>query len=90
MDFPLTKAHSLVVPRRPVAPLYDLAELEQKAVCHVVAQVREQLVIRLGPDGFNIGLNDGPAVLYADESEGADPRRAPVCRDCRDPDDCRR
>jgi len=34
---------------------------KQAAVWQLVGQVREQLVVRLAPDGFNVGLNDGLA-----------------------------
>jgi diadenosine tetraphosphate (Ap4A) HIT family hydrolase len=67
--FPVTPGHTLVVPRRHVASLFELAEGEQAAVWRLVAQVRELLVAELRPDGFNVGLNDGPAagqtVLHA-------------------------
>lgn len=32
---------------------------EQEAIWRLVGRVREQLVVRLAPDAFNIGLNDG-------------------------------
>jgi diadenosine tetraphosphate (Ap4A) HIT family hydrolase len=47
--------------RRHVASLYELSAAEQNSVWELVARVREQLLARLAPDGFNIGLNDGPA-----------------------------
>ena len=59
--FPVAEGHALVVPRQHVASLYELAAFEQNAVWELVGRVREQLVARLAPDGFNIGLNDGTA-----------------------------
>jgi diadenosine tetraphosphate (Ap4A) HIT family hydrolase len=59
--FPVTEGHTLVVPRRHVASLFDLPEREQSAVWSLVTRVRAMLAAELGPDGFNVGLNDGPA-----------------------------
>lgn len=56
---PVTKGHTLLVPRRHVANLFDLSEEEQAAVWKLVAQVRAMLMAELKPDGFNVGLNDG-------------------------------
>ena len=60
--FPVAEGHTLIVPRRHVASLYELSAPEQGAVWELVRRVREQLLARLSPDGFNIGLNDGTAV----------------------------
>ena len=57
--FPIAEGHTLVIPRRHVASLYELAAAEQNAVWELVGQVREHLVTQLAPDGFNVGLNDG-------------------------------
>jgi diadenosine tetraphosphate (Ap4A) HIT family hydrolase len=59
--FPLAEGHTLVVPRRHVAGLFDLTDAERAAVWALVARVRELLATEMTPDGFNIGLNDGPA-----------------------------
>jgi diadenosine tetraphosphate (Ap4A) HIT family hydrolase len=59
--FAVTEGHTLVLPRRHVASIFDLTEQEQAAVWRLVAQVRAMLLAELSPDGFNIGLNDGPA-----------------------------
>jgi diadenosine tetraphosphate (Ap4A) HIT family hydrolase len=57
--FPVTQGHTLVIPRRHVASLFELPDEEQAAVWKLVAQVRALLVAELRPDGFNVGLNDG-------------------------------
>jgi diadenosine tetraphosphate (Ap4A) HIT family hydrolase len=59
--FPVTAGHTLVVPRRHVTGLFDLPEDEQAAVWALVTQVRALLLAELKPDGFNVGVNDGPA-----------------------------
>jgi diadenosine tetraphosphate (Ap4A) HIT family hydrolase len=67
--FPVIRGHTLVLPKRHVASLFDLPEQEQAAVWQLVARVRALLLAELEPDGFTVGLNDGPAagqtVLHA-------------------------
>jgi diadenosine tetraphosphate (Ap4A) HIT family hydrolase len=67
--FPVAEGHTLVVPRRHVASLFDLPEVEQAALWRLVAMVRGKLMDELRPDGLNVGVNDGPAagqtVLHA-------------------------
>lgn len=59
--FPVTQGHTLVVPKRHVASLFELPDEEQAAVWNLVALVRAKLMAEESPDGFNIGLNDGTA-----------------------------
>jgi diadenosine tetraphosphate (Ap4A) HIT family hydrolase len=59
--FPVAAGHTLVVPKRHVASLFDLPEEEQAALWRLVALVRGKLMAELRPDGFNVGVNDGPA-----------------------------
>jgi diadenosine tetraphosphate (Ap4A) HIT family hydrolase len=59
--FPIAEGHTLVVPKRHVASLFDLSEEEQAALWRLVALVRAKLMAELKPDGFNVGVNDGPA-----------------------------
>ena len=59
--FPVAEGHMLVVPKRHVASLFNLPEEEQAALWRLVALVRGKLMDELRPDGFNVGVNDGPA-----------------------------
>ena len=59
--FPVTPGHMLVVPKRHVASIFDLPDEEQAALWRLVAQVRGKLMSELQADGFNVGVNDGPA-----------------------------
>jgi diadenosine tetraphosphate (Ap4A) HIT family hydrolase len=59
--FPVAGGHMLVVPKRHVASLFDLPEGERAAVWVLVARVRARLASEHGPDGFTVGVNDGPA-----------------------------
>lgn len=58
---PVTDGHTLVVPTRHVASLYDLPAGEQAELWALVSDVRAALVASYEPDAFNIGLNDGEA-----------------------------
>jgi diadenosine tetraphosphate (Ap4A) HIT family hydrolase len=59
--FPVTQGHTLVIPKRHVASLFELPDEEQAAVWRLVAHVRALLLAEFKPDGFNVGLNDGTA-----------------------------
>lgn len=59
--FPVADGHTLVVPKRHVASIFDLIDDEQAALWRLVADVRRALLAKLHPDGFNVGVNDGEA-----------------------------
>jgi diadenosine tetraphosphate (Ap4A) HIT family hydrolase len=59
--FPVAPGHTLVIPRRHVASIFDLAPEVQAAVWDLVVQMRGNLMQDAHPDGFNIGVNDGTA-----------------------------
>ena len=60
-QFPVSPGHTLVIPAKHVASLFDLEADEQAELWKLVAVVRLQLETEFHPDGFNIGLNDGTA-----------------------------
>ncbi len=59
--WPVSDGHTLVVPHRHVASLFDLAPEERADLWALVGEVREALAASHGPDGFNLGVNDGEA-----------------------------
>ena len=59
--YTVAAGHTLVVPRRHVASVFDLAAEEYAALWARVAQVRARLAAGTGADGFTIGVNDGVA-----------------------------
>jgi diadenosine tetraphosphate (Ap4A) HIT family hydrolase len=58
---PVSKGHALVVAKTVTASLFDLPVEVQAEVWETVDRVREILIRRFRPDGFNIGVNDGTA-----------------------------
>jgi diadenosine tetraphosphate (Ap4A) HIT family hydrolase len=58
--FPVAEGHTLVIPKRHVASIFELPPEELAALWQQVEIVRN-LLADLKPDGFNIGVNDGPA-----------------------------
>ena len=58
---PVSKGHALVVAKTVTASLFDLPAEVQAQLWETVRRVREILIKRFRPDGFNIGINDGPA-----------------------------
>jgi diadenosine tetraphosphate (Ap4A) HIT family hydrolase len=59
--YPVAEGHTLVVPARHEPDFFALSEIEQADVWALVTLVRQALVERLRPAGFNIGINSGRA-----------------------------
>ena len=58
---PLSPGHTLIVPKRHIAGIFDAEPDEVAALWEAVQQARAQLLKEYSPDGFNIGINDGLA-----------------------------
>ncbi len=59
--FPVSEGHTLIIPKRHIASLFEATTEEQAALFELLGQARQQLMDELSPDGFNIGINDGTA-----------------------------
>ena len=59
--FPLSRGHTLVVPRQHVDSVFSLSTAEAHSLWDLVATVRQELARTFAPTGFNIGINDGVA-----------------------------
>ena len=57
--FPISRGHTLVVPKVHIPSLFDLQPESQAALWSLVGEVRQRLTEEVHPDGFNVGLNDG-------------------------------
>lgn len=58
-SFPVSKGHTLIIPKRHIASLFEATVEEQAALLALLGLARQQLQDDLKPDGFNIGINDG-------------------------------
>ena len=56
---PVSRGHTLVVPRRHVDSYFDCTHEEKAALWTLVERVREVVVAAHHPDGFNVGFNAG-------------------------------
>jgi diadenosine tetraphosphate (Ap4A) HIT family hydrolase len=65
----VSPGHSLVIPRRHCASFFDLSAEEIAACMELLVEERGALDAEFHPDGYNIGVNVGPAagqsVLHA-------------------------
>jgi diadenosine tetraphosphate (Ap4A) HIT family hydrolase len=59
--FPVSRGHCLVIPRRHVRSWFETSEDERHEMLRLLDDSRDALSGTCGPDGFNIGMNDGVA-----------------------------
>lgn len=59
--YPTSPGHTLVIPRRHVASFFELMPEEVAACMGLLQQEKELLDKEFKPDGYNIGVNVGPA-----------------------------
>lgn len=61
--FPVSPGHTLIIPRREVIGFSKLTSEETAGLLQRVQQVQQHLneILSPAPDGFNLGINDGPA-----------------------------
>lgn len=60
-SFPVSPGHSLVMPLRHCAGFFDLSPEELTACMELLFAERVALDAELGPAGYNVGVNVGPA-----------------------------
>jgi len=60
-SYPVSPGHSLILPRRHAVTVWDLSEAEYLACYALVRALKPVLEERFRPDGFNVGVNCGPA-----------------------------
>ena len=59
--FPVSPGHSLIIPKRHVTSFFDVTEAERIDLMRLLDWARADLSRQFRPDGYNIGINDGPA-----------------------------
>ena len=60
-SFPLTRGHSLVIPRRHVASFFELTAEERLAILELLDRAKSMIDGECKPSAYNIGINDGAA-----------------------------
>ena len=56
-DFPVSKDHVLIIPKRHVADYFSLTEDEVMAIQIMLREIKTKLDEDLSPDGYNVGIN---------------------------------
>ena len=59
--FPISPGHTLIVPLRHTGSFFDLTETERSDLLLLLDKAKLDLENEFKPDGYNIGINDGPA-----------------------------
>lgn len=59
--YPTSPGHTLVIPRRHVASFFELTPEEVAACMGLIKQEKIHIDAEFRPDGYNIGVNIGPA-----------------------------
>ncbi|MEW6119207.1 MAG: HIT family protein [Pseudomonadota bacterium] len=59
--FPVSPGHTVVIPRRHFATLFEATPEEQLALLNMLARAKEAVEKHHQPDGYNIGINHGAA-----------------------------
>ena len=59
--FPVSPGHTVIIPRRHFATLFDATPEEQTALLAALDKAKAILDERHKPDGYNIGINHGKA-----------------------------
>ena len=59
--FPISPGHTLIIPRRHVGSFFDIDANERDALFALLDEAKRRLDKEFKPDGYNIGINDGPS-----------------------------
>ena len=59
--FPISPGHTLIIPKRHIGSFFEITQEEREALLKLLDKVKETIDIEFHPDGFNIGINDGPS-----------------------------
>ena len=57
--FPVSKGHTLLIPKRHCETYFDLNDVENGTLCATINVVKRNLDTRYNPSGYNIGVNCG-------------------------------
>ena len=58
--YPVSPGHTLVIPKRHIGSWFEITPEEQSAMLDLLGRAKAVLEEDFKPDGYNIGINDGP------------------------------
>lgn len=58
--YPVSPGHTLVIPKRHIGSWFEITPEEQSAMLDLLDRAKAALEEEFKPDGYNIGINDGP------------------------------
>ena len=59
--FPISPGHTLIIPKRHVGSFFEITKEERDSLLTLLDNAKETIDTEFHPDGFNIGINDGPS-----------------------------
>jgi len=59
--YPVSRGHTLIIPKRHVGSFFELETKEREDILSMLDEAKTRLDASYAPDGYNIGINDGPA-----------------------------
>ena len=57
--FPISKGHTLIIPKRHIPSFFDLTSEEFQALQPILKQAKQNIDDEFIPQSYNIGINDG-------------------------------
>ena len=58
--YPVSTGHTLIIPKRHIGSWFEITPEEQSAMLDLLGRAKAVLGEEFKPDGYNIGINDGP------------------------------
>jgi diadenosine tetraphosphate (Ap4A) HIT family hydrolase len=59
--YPISPGHTLVIPQRHIGSFFELEPEERDSLFSLLEESKRGLDKEFQPDGYNIGINDGPS-----------------------------
>lgn len=59
--YPISPGHTLVIPQRHIGSFFELEPEERNSLLSLLEESKRRLDKEFQPDGYNIGINDGPS-----------------------------
>lgn len=59
--FPVSPGHALIIPKKHFMDFFEMPFENQSACLHLLNQVKQIIMAKFDPEGFNVGINIGEA-----------------------------